>query len=286
MSHSRLRLGGLILICNAGLGLLPAALAESPIAQSADNSGTSNSAGNTNKHGITLKPVSEKQEKQNDETAKAINKIPGVNLEGKDLQPPAPDPPIKGFHPIKRALQPVVALEKNSVQLQQQIMKLEGPISALQPAMNGLHKRLDGIDISMQGTTNNLTVIDKHMSVMDKHVLEVAEEMSDVRHTLGSMRKDLIQVKAPLHSLLGPLNNVAQPLVEVRKELSEMKALLATVLFAIVVAALGIAFGTPIAAVLIYKNRRKIFPNMSDREFPTAAAASPQDRGPKTSVGV
>jgi len=69
-------------------------------------------AAEKNRFAVPVKPVSAHQEKVNADTARAINKIPGVNIEAKDLTPPAQDPPIKGFHPIKRALQPVVQLEK------------------------------------------------------------------------------------------------------------------------------------------------------------------------------
>ena len=78
-------------------------------------SAADNTAADKNKFAVPVKEISNKQKIENAKTAKAINKIPGVNLQASDLQPPAQDPPIKGFHPIKRALQPVVNLEKNSV---------------------------------------------------------------------------------------------------------------------------------------------------------------------------
>jgi ABC-type spermidine/putrescine transport system permease subunit I len=62
------------------------------------------------------------------------------------------------------------------------------------------------------------------------------------------------------------LQGVAQPLRELHQELTELKGLLATILFAIVVAAIAVAIGTPIAAVLIYKHRHKLFKNMNDGE--------------------
>ena len=45
-----------------------------------------------NQFAVPLKPVSAQQEKANADTAKAINKVPGVHLQGQDLQPPAQDP--------------------------------------------------------------------------------------------------------------------------------------------------------------------------------------------------
>jgi hypothetical protein len=65
---------------------------------------------------------------------------------------------------------------------------------------------------------------------------------------------------------------VAQPLQTVDQKLEKLAALLTTVLFTILVAAGIIAIGTPIAAILIYRNRRKLFPDMSDRDFRVAKA--------------
>jgi len=214
-----------------------------------------------NRFAVPVKPVSAKQEKINAESVKAINKIPGIDIQAKDLTPPAQDAPIKGFHPIKRALAPIVQLEKNSVQLQQQIMRLEGPIGALQPAMNSLHNKMDKVD-------SRLGSMDGHIVTMDEHVSAVGVQMGGVRTDLSKMRTDLSELQAPLHSLLGPLNNVAKPLEEVRTELSDMRALLTAVLFAVIGSTIGIAIGTPLMAILIYKNRHKLFPKMTENDFP------------------
>jgi hypothetical protein len=69
------------------------------------------------------------------------------------------------------------------------------------------------------------------------------------------------------------LGQVAGPLRDVYQELHEMKALIQLVVVMIVMSTIAIAIGTPLAAVLIYRNRRKLFPNMSDRDFPVANAA-------------
>jgi hypothetical protein len=195
-------------------------------------------------------------EKQKEETAKNISKVAGVSVTAKELEPPPPEQPIKGFHPIKKALAPIIQLQKNSVQLQQQIMKLEGPISALQPSMNGLHEKMDDVHTSM-GT------MDGHLTTMNDGVRNVGGEMQAVRKDISEMRKDLSGLKPPLHSILGPLNNVASPLEEVRAELNDMRTLLASVLFAIVASTIGIAVGTPIVGYLVYANRRKLFPNLA-----------------------
>jgi chromosome segregation ATPase len=227
----------------------------------------------TNSHGVPVKDVSAKKDQANKETAKAVNKIPGVNLKQADLQPPADDPPITGFHPIKKLIQPIVRLEKNSVMLQQQIMKLEGPIGALQPAMLGLHKKMDGVD-------NRMGTMQGELTTMANDTMDVSKKMDGVRQDITAMRLQIKglevpirQLQKPLNDLREPLSNVAEPLKKVHKQLSDIAALLAAVLGAIVVATICIALGTPIAAVLVYKHRRTLFPNMHDRDFPVANAS-------------
>jgi hypothetical protein len=114
---------------------------------------------------------------------------------------------------------------------------------------------------------------------MDGHVTSVGHQVSGVMPDLGSMREDLNSLQTPLHALLEPLNNVAVPLEQVRHELADMRALLATVLASIFMATICIAIGTPIAAVLVYKNRHRFFPNIDEKDFPgnaTIEKSSPQ----------
>jgi prefoldin subunit 5 len=203
----------------------------------------------------------------NKSTAKAVNSIPGVNLNPKNLEPPPEEPSIQGFHPIKKLMAPIVRLERNSVQLQQQIMKLEGPIAGLNPPMVGLQKRMTTVQSKMG------TMQDK-LEGMSNNVTGVSNQMTGVREDIKGMRKQISQLQTPIEALRppieklqGPLVNVAEPLTEVRAELAQMKALLATVLGAILVATLAISIGTPLAAIIIFRNRKKIFPKLLDQEL-------------------
>lgn len=215
-----------------------------------------------NTHAIPLKPISASQKKENTEAAQAINKVPGVHIEGKDLQPPAEDREIKGFHPIKRLMAPVIRLGKSTVQLQQQMIKLEGPIGALEPSMNGLATK-------MQNVGNRLGTLEKHLVCMDDHVLDVSKQLTGIHLDLAQMESDVEGLNGPLQSVLQPLTNVKGPLHEMNNVLVEMKGMITMALLAIVGLTLGIVFGTPLAAIFIYQHRRKIFPYMEEQEFPT-----------------
>ncbi len=206
--------------------------------------------------------VSSAQKQENKEAAQAINKVPGMHLEGKDLQPPAEDPEIKGFHPIKRLMAPVIRLGKGTVQLQQQMLKLEGPMGAIEPSMNSLGTKL-------QNVSNRLGTLEKHLVCMDDHIIDVSKQMAGVRQDLSLMEADVEGLNGPLLSLLQPLTNVKGPLHEMNEVLADMKGMITMSLFAIIALTLGIVFGTPIAAIFIYQYRRKIFPYMKEQEFPT-----------------
>lgn len=217
-----------------------------------------------NSHAIPLKPISAAQKQENKEAAQAINKVPGIKIEGKDLQPPAEDPEIEGFHPIKRLMAPVIRLGKGTVQLQQQMMKLEGPIGALEPSMNSLA-------IKMQNVASRLGTLEKHLVCMDDHVIDVSKQMTGIRQDLSLMEEDVEGLNGPLLSVLEPLTNVKGPLHEMNDVLAEMKSMISMALWAIIALTVGIVFGTPFAAIFIFQHRRKIFPYMKEQEFPSFA---------------
>lgn len=232
-------------------------------------------AAEVNQHNVLLKPATDVEEKNNKDTAAAVNRIPGANLQAKDLQPPAPEEPIRGFHPIKKMLQPIIRLQKNTIQLQQQIMKLEGPIASLQPSMLGLQKKMTSVEHKMGGMQGRIidvgTSIDGVGTRVDNvgsQMGQISKQMTDVRSDLSKMQNEINRLNVPLKALQKPLIDVAQPLETVDQKLEKLAALLTTILFTIFAAAGIIAVGTPIAAILIYRNRRRLFPDMPDGEFP------------------
>jgi uncharacterized coiled-coil DUF342 family protein len=204
------------------------------------------------------------QQKQNKDAAAAINQTSGVHVTPQQLAIPEEDL-IHGFHPVKKLMSPIVRLEKNTVQLQQQIMKLEGPIAGLQKPMLGLHKKMGSVERRMNGMSNQL-------NTMQTNVMDVNKSMAGIHEQLVKMDGRVAQIEEPIFEIQKPLTEVAGPLSEVKQELMKVEALIGVVLFAIIVAAAAVAIGTPIAAVLIYRNRHKLFPGTPEHEFPVAKA--------------
>jgi septal ring factor EnvC (AmiA/AmiB activator) len=182
-------------------------------------------------------------------TAAAVNQVPGVKVNESDLETPT-QPPIKGFHPIKKLLRPVENLEGMSIKLEQQIMKLEGPIAGLQPPMINLQKKMSGVNDQIGRMESRLT------GVQDQ-VQGTRTDLTSMRTDINNIRSDLKLLRADVHDLKGPIIAIKRPLVDVATPLEEVKGQLTLVLLAILVAALAIAIGTPLVAFAIYRHHRQ-----------------------------
>jgi prefoldin subunit 5 len=178
------------------------------------------------------------------------------------------DQPIHGLHPVKKMLQPIIHLEKNSTELQKQILRLEGPIAGLQSPMLGLHKKMTSVDTTMKGIESELSGMQGRINGLEQHMISVEGQMHELRKDLSAMHAQIRHLEEPIRQLRNPINGVAFPLTKVRQELLEVKSLIAAVLFAIMVAAAAISIGTPIAAILVYQNRRRIFPSLTEHDLP------------------
>ena len=217
---------------------------DSNIAEAQKLNGTENSK--NKKEGAVPVDASPAKKKSASETANVVNQVPGVNVKKEDLEPPS-TPPIKGFHPIKKLLQPVENLEGMSIKLEQQIMKLEAPIAALQPPMLSLQKKMTGVD--------------DQIGSMQSRLDSMESQVTGVRSDLAGMRKEISELKAPIVSLQKPIAGVATPLEDLNTKLNY-------ILMAIIAAAVAISLGTPFAAIMVYRNRRKLFPGMSEHDMP------------------
>ncbi|MBU6454255.1 MAG: hypothetical protein KGS72_20930 [Cyanobacteria bacterium REEB67] len=148
-------------------------------------------------------------------------------------------PPIHGWHPIKRALQPIESLERNGVHLEQEIGKMEAPIKDLHPPMIRLQDKASGVSDTM--------------GKMQTQMGSVGKQMDGVRSDLGKLKKDIADIKGPIVSVREPLENIQGPLDGVLRQLH-------TIFLAIIAAGFCIVVGMPIFAVVVYRFRDKLFP--------------------------
>lgn len=176
------------------------------------------------------------KEKVNSDTAKAVNQIPGVKVKPTDLK--SPDlPPITGFHPVKKLLRPVENLEGMSIRLEQQMMRLGGPVAALHPPMLSLDNKMSRVKNQLEG--------------MQSIISSMQSQISGVRSDVQALSKEIAELKQPLVTVVKPLSTIGTPLTDLSNQLNY-------ILIAITLACFGVIFGTPFAAILVYRNRRKM----------------------------
>lgn len=177
-----------------------------------------------------------KQKEDAVRTANAVNKLPGEKIDPRDLE----HPPIKGFHPIKKLFQPISDLEKTTEKLNTEGTKLEKPMGQLERPMLHLQKKM--------------VTVDTKVVQMRKTLQGVSDEVIGARSDLSSIRQQMNDLKRPIVALREPVTGVASPLEQIQIKLNML-------LFFIFIFGLIVAFGTPMAAVLIYRNRSKLFPS-------------------------
>jgi chromosome segregation ATPase len=172
----------------------------------------------------------------------ALKQVNNVQAENKNLEQFTVPPPITGFHPIKKIVQPIKNLETISEQLDNQATKLEQPLSTLrQPIIDVQH---------------GMTHVDKRVTTMQGKICGTEKQVEGVRSDIADMRKDIQKLKEPVVALHEPMEKVAGPLEAVQKQLK-------VVLLAIFIGSMATAFGIPLTFVLLWKYRDKFFPGLS-----------------------
>jgi len=197
--------------------------------------------------------------------AEAINRIPGANVKAEDLKETTVKTKAKpGFNPLGWLFRPITRLQEQSIRLEQQMMKLTGPIAALQPGMLRLEKRI----VSVEGQTRQV----------QNQMASMQTDISAMRSELGEIKKPIMELKEPIVALHGPLQKIEKPITGVNQDLNELKTLLSFILTSIYLAAAVIAFGTPIAAILIWRNKHKLLKPAKEDENDEEAAVAARPR--------
>jgi chromosome segregation ATPase len=189
----------------------------------------------TLRKGVEEQGTTPQQQEDAARTASAINKLPGEKIDPKDLE----HPPIKGFHPLKKLFQPISDLEKTTEKLNVEGTKLEKPMADLQDPMLHLQKKM--------------VTVDNKVVRMQKTLKGVSDEVIGARSDLSSIRQQMKDLKRPIVALQKPVTGVASPLEQIQMKLNML-------LFFIFIFGMIVAFGTPFAAILVYRNRSKLFP--------------------------
>ncbi len=178
--------------------------------------------------GTTAKDIEEAER-----VARAVNQLPGEKVDPRDLE----HPPIKGFHPIRKLLRPLDNLEDSANKLHKEASKLEKPMGDLQAPMVDLQKKMVNVDSGV--------------GHMQRKLDNVSDQVTGARADLSEVREEINRVKSPIQALQKPVTDIARPLEEIQTKLNVL-------LLFILVFMLIVSFGTPIVAIVVYRNRSKI----------------------------
>ncbi|HEY9719342.1 MAG TPA: hypothetical protein V6C69_17830 [Trichormus sp.] len=183
------------------------------------------------------------------ETAARINALPGAKIKAEDLM----HPPIKGFHPLGKLLKPLTNLESTTD-------KLDAKANGLQQPINELNK-------PMVGLQQEMVSVDHGVGKMTKTMDGVSNTVAGARQDMASIRQEIGYLKKPIVALQEPVEAIAKPLESVEGQLN-------LVLCALLAGPFIVAFGTPMAAVLIYRNRHKFLGSIETNNKPAPEAAT------------
>lgn len=202
------------------------------------------------------------------EQTKAINSLPGEKIEEADLSEKKVKEKSKvSLNPVSWLFKPVTQLQSQTIRLEQQIVKLNAPIAALQPSMIDLSTKMKSVHGTMGEVNGSMRGVQQQMGNVSGQMDGVRGQLKSMSSDISAMRSELVDLRAPLVNIKEPLVNVAKPLSDVDKRLTnldkqigDLKGLLALVLTSIFVAAALVAIGTPIAAIVVWQNRARLFP--------------------------
>ncbi len=202
----------------------------------------------------------------------AINKVPNVQVKTEDMkQEPLEKGP--GLNPVAWIFRPLTKLQAQSVRLEQQIMKLTGPIAALQPGILGLEGRITEVRTEMGQVKERMVSVQGDMGKVQGQLSDMQSNIRDMRQQMHTLEGPMRDLKSPITKLQGPLLELQRPVSSIgtrlnnlEEQLSQLRTLIALVLSSIYVAAALIAVGTPLAAILVWRNRRKLLPEDRNNE--------------------
>jgi archaellum component FlaC len=199
--------------------------------------------------------------------AAAVNQVPGVKVKPEDLETEKKG----GFpNPVGWLFKPITQLQKQSIRLQQQIMKLEGPIAAMQPTMLGLRDQMVSVERHMSKVEGRMSGVEIEMKDVQGAMGQVKDDVERMRQLLSRLQGPITRLETPIRDLKEPVVGLQRPISSVHGQLTDLRSQLDEVereirttsnfmFLAILFAALLVAVGTPVAGLLVWWNRRKLF---------------------------
>lgn len=242
-------------------------LSISPVALAADTATAPSKPAAQDSAQKSVTPTKAAKQAQKEELkevkSEAVSEVDGVKLDTGDEK--------KGFtigdlNPFKWIFKPVTDTQKEVRRLGKRITHIETPITDLQKPMVGL--RQDMVNVHGQ-----MGEIHQDISGVRQQTANVDKSLGKVEHNLNRIYEPVVKLKEPVVAMAGPVNNVRGNLQTLKSDMKGLKEVVSVTSTAILVAVIGagllVVIGTPIAALLVWRNRSRILKMMgsSQREI-------------------
>jgi archaellum component FlaC len=160
-------------------------------------------------------------DKQAEEKAQVINKVPGLNVASEDLK----EKRLLSFsfNPLGWLLGPINNLEKQSVRLEQDIMKLSGPIAGLQPCLVDLGQRMTAIGKEMGSLKDPMVEVSKQVGEVRGQLRGVDRRMDKIETNISAVTQQLIPITAAIKMIYTKLPAIREQLNIVETHLEKIE---------------------------------------------------------------
>jgi uncharacterized coiled-coil DUF342 family protein len=172
-------------------------------------------------------------------------------------------------------------IDKNIDNTNQHMKSIEDPLHSVEARMSSVESSIVGTYKTLGGMRTDISEVRKDIGMiknpimriqqplesiaepvknLDQQLTGVHTELVDVHTELGGVHSELGAVRKPLTNIERPISDLEREVRGLHKEIADLRYLLGLVLTAIFLSAVLTAIGTPIAAILIWRNRRNILP--------------------------
>jgi predicted nucleic acid-binding Zn-ribbon protein len=153
-------------------------------------------------------------------------------------------------------------------------------VSRMEETIKLLSQQIAEVRLSILGTYKELkqmrpdfTCVRKDIRDIHDPILRLETPIASLSKPINNLDKEVVGLQGEISHLRGPLERLEDPvtrlslqLTDLHSELHELHNELRLILASIFVAAIIVAFGTPVAAVMIWRNKRAVKSRLMSQE--------------------
>ena len=144
--------------------------------------------------------------------------------------------------------------------METEIKQLQGNISAMQHFINGTYVELQKMHPDITLVRTDMGKIREPIMKIQGPLTEMAQPIGRIDKRLGHVQTQLDNISEPLHQIESPITGIGGELAGLHAEIKSLRDLLSMILTAILISAGLTIVGTPIVAILVWRNKHKLLP--------------------------